>query len=390
MFSMFFGAGNVVFPLALGQHAQSMNLYAILGMIITAVGVPFAGLIAMTLFDGNYKTFFARIGVIPGFIVSAIIMALIGPFGAIPRCIALSYSTSKMYMPGISLELFSAISCVLIFALTVKRNKILDILGYYLTPLLLGSLAIIIVKGYLGDCKEINCPIGQFISLQSPSSPAAPEADHTAFAIFLTGLKEGYQTMDLLGAFFFCSVVITCLKESMDPEHHGNHRKIVMLSLRASLIGATLLTLVYIGFSYVAAFNSGTLAGVPKDELIGVLSVLILGDYASLVAITAVALACVTTAIALASVFAEFLHHDVLQNMISYKMSLGITLVITFLISTLNFTGIAQILAPILHVCYPALIVLSLLNIAYKLHHFKPVKIPVAIAFILTLTGLFL
>ena len=79
MFSMFFGAGNVVFPLALGQYAQDHNFYAILGLLITAVGVPFAGLMAMTLYNGDYKKFFERIGPLPGFAVAAIIMGLIRP-----------------------------------------------------------------------------------------------------------------------------------------------------------------------------------------------------------------------------------------------------------------------------------------------------------------------
>jgi len=84
MFSMFFGAGNVVFPLELGLGAQSQNIWAIAGLLITAVGVPFIGLISMTLFNGNYHHFFERIGKVPGFIVAALIMGLIGPFGALP------------------------------------------------------------------------------------------------------------------------------------------------------------------------------------------------------------------------------------------------------------------------------------------------------------------
>src|SRR5947209_4364111 len=112
MFSMFFGAGNVVFPLALGQFAKDQNIYAILGLLITAVGVPFLGLLAMTLFNGNYTHFFERIGKVPGFLVALGIMGLIGPFGAIPRCIALSYSTIRMYMPDTSLVLFSLVSCI--------------------------------------------------------------------------------------------------------------------------------------------------------------------------------------------------------------------------------------------------------------------------------------
>src|SRR3984957_3942591 len=85
MFSMFFGAGNVVFPLALGKIAQDQNVFAILGMLITAVGVPFLGLVAMTLFNGNYIHFFERLGKVPGFLVVTAMLGLIGPFGAIPR-----------------------------------------------------------------------------------------------------------------------------------------------------------------------------------------------------------------------------------------------------------------------------------------------------------------
>src|SRR5688572_6620310 len=107
MFSMFFGAGNVVFPLAIGQYAQDKNIFAIIGLLITAVGVPFLGLISMTLFDGDYRRFFARMGKIPGFLSALVIMGLIGPFGALPRCIALSYSTVSTYIPGVSLSLFS-------------------------------------------------------------------------------------------------------------------------------------------------------------------------------------------------------------------------------------------------------------------------------------------
>jgi LIVCS family branched-chain amino acid:cation transporter len=368
MFSMFFGAGNVVFPLALGQYAQDKNFFAILGLLITAVGVPFTGLIAMTLFNGNYKQFFERIGKIPGFLVSLAIMGLIGPFGAIPRCITLSYSTIKIYFPYISLELFSIISCLIIFFLTFRRTKILDVLGYYLTPILIGSLAIIIIKGFI-------------------ASPPASTSDLTALDAFSTGFVEGYKTMDLMGAFFFSSVVLACLERDVNPSDGKSLSKLIFLTLKASAIGASLLAISYIGFSYAAAFNSLELVGVPQDELVGRIAILILGPYAGIVACIAVALACLTTAIALSAVFAEFVHKDISQNKINYNWSLIITLVVTFFVSTLNFTGIAHILHPILKLCYPALITLSILNIFYKLHHFKPVKIPVLIVFLLSLSG---
>lgn len=369
MFSMFFGAGNIVFPMALGQYAQDKNLFAILGLLISAVGVPFLGLIAMTLFNGDYKAFFNRIGKVPGFIIASAILGLIGPFGAIPRCITLAFATIKIYIPEISITLFSILACLIIFSLTIKKNNILEVLGYFLTPLLIGSLAIIIIKGFF-------------------SSPSAPVADHSPGNIFIVGLAEGYQTMDLLGAFFFSSVVLTCLEKNVDPKSR-NYKKMIVLALKASAVGASLLALTYIGFSFTAAFNSNSLEGIHKDALAGEIANLVLGPYAGIIASIAVSLACLTTAIALSSVFAEFIHKDVSMNKVPYSISLIGTLAISYYVSTFNFTGIASFLEPILYICYPALILLSLLNILYKLYGFKPVKIPVLGVFLFSLVGYF-
>lgn len=358
MFSMFFGAGNVVFPLALGQTAQDQNFFAILGLLITAVGVPFLGLFAMTLYDGNYKGFFARMGKNTGFLIALVIMGLIGPFGAIPRCIALSYSTTHLFFPGLSIEVFSLISCLIIFLFTFKRNNIMDVLGNILTPFLILSLGIIIVKGVI-------------------NSPPAEPVDVPSLTVFLQGLKEGYQTMDLLGAFFFSSVIIVGIKSHLkrfDPE---NPRTIINLTLKAIAVGASLLALVYIGFSYVSSFNSAALAGVPPDQMIGALAIQILGPYAGIVACAAVALACLTTAIALAAVSAEYIHEDLSFKKIPYLVGLIITLIISYFVSTLNFTGIVKMLGPILEVCYPSLILLTVLNILHKTTGLKTVKGPV-------------
>jgi LIVCS family branched-chain amino acid:cation transporter len=363
---MFFGAGNIVFPLAMGQFAQDQNIFAIIGFLITAVGVPFIGLISMTLFDGDYHRFFERIGKIPGFFIAFAIMGLIGPFGAMPRVIALSYSTSKIFVPNISLLYFSFFSCVLIFLLTYKRQRILDILGYVLTPLLLISLIILIVKG---------------ISSASEPLPSGLSSSNA----FFHGLQLGYNTMDLMGAFFFSSVVILCLKKELHPEGQKDFRRLITMTLKASCLGAFLLALVYIGSSYVAAYNSEILKSVPPDEILATLSLQILGPYAGIVAVSAVALACLTTAIALAAVFAEYLHEDITFEKIGYVPCLIFTLIATFLMSTLNFSGIMNFLGPILIVCYPALIVLSVVNLMYKLYGFKLVLLPVGVVFILSL-----
>ncbi len=368
MFAMFFGAGNIVFPLEIGKYAQNQNFYAILGLLITAVGVPFLGLTAMTVFDGNYKSFFERIGKVPGFIVSACIMALIGPFGATPRCITLSHSTMKLFFPSVDLFLFSLVACLIIFAFTIKKNSLLDVLGYYLTPFLLGSLGIIVVKGLW-------------------QGPTLPIADVTGSAIFMEGLVEGYKTMDLMGAFFFSSVVLSCLRKDVNPAEKGGYKELISKTLKASCLGASLLAITYVGFSYLSASFSSELVSIPSDQLISAIATQVLGEYAGLIVSFAVAMACFTTAMALVAICAEFIHIDISRNHISYPVSLVITLVTTLFISTLSFTGIMHFLIPVLQVCYPALIVLSICNLLHKVCKFDWVKAPVFTVFGLSLAN---
>lgn len=210
-------------------------------------------------------------------------------------------------------------------------------------------------------------------------------AEYSSQTIFFHALKEGFNTMDLLSSFFFSSIVILCLKKELHPTDQNDFRKMITMAVRAGCIGMSLLGLSYVGFSYLAAFNSDILTSIPKDEMLGVLALNILGPYAGVIAIVAVSLACLTTAIALAAVFAEFLHEDLTQMKVSYKGSLAITLVGTFVISILGFAEIQGFLAPILVICYPALIVLSVVNFLHKLYGFDYVKAPVYITFAITL-----
>ncbi len=355
IFAMFFGAGNIVFPLAVGQITQGYIPFAIIGLLITGVVVPFLGLVVMSLFKGNYVAFFGRIGPRAGFLLAVVIMGLIGPFGAIPRCITLAYSTLEMFITPPSLPLFSLFSCLLIFIFSFQAGKILDLLGYILTPLLLISLGLIVFFGFW-------------------NAPEMVTEEQQILPVFFLGLKEGYQTMDLLGAFFFSSVVMEGLREDFHPESGADYKRLLIVTLKACTIGALLLALTYIGFSWVAALHSDQLAGYPTDKLLGGIAHVVLGSYAGLIASIATALACLTTAIALAAVFAEFLQRDISCNRLSYPFALTITLIATYSISILKFEGIAQFLTPILQICYPALIVLSLLNLFYKLHRFQPVK----------------
>lgn len=122
MFSMFFGAGNSIFPLAVGQYAGDKNIYAMSGLILTAAIMPIAGVVAMVLYEGDYKQFFGRLGRVPGFLLALCVISLLGPLGSTPRCIALAYTTLKTAIPQLSMTLFSFVSCCFIFLCAYKKT----------------------------------------------------------------------------------------------------------------------------------------------------------------------------------------------------------------------------------------------------------------------------
>lgn len=354
MFSMFFGAGNIIFPLALGQLAQDQNLIAVTGLIITAVLIPFAGVFAMILFDGNTKAFFGRLGKTAGLLVALLVITLLGPCGSTPRCIALTYGTVKSFLPALSPTLFSLLSCGIIYLFSFRKNKMISFLGTYLTPLLLAALGIIV-----------------FIGLNMASEATTPSFDSS---LFFHGLKEGYNTMDLLAAFFFSSAIIGILKEN-------HYEKPLQLTIGASVIGAILLSLVYLGFSTLASMHASDLH-VGKDTLLSAIAFKIAGPIGGVLVCITIALACLTTAIALISVFSDFISKEIGWN---YNKTLLISLAVTFFVATYEFTGISAFLGPFLELCYPSLIVLTLLNIGHKLWGIKMLKWPVFATFALTI-----
>jgi branched-chain amino acid:cation transporter, LIVCS family len=363
LFSMFFGAGNIIFPLTVGIQSGDKNAYAISGLLLTAAIIPITGVIAMILFDGNYHKFFGRLGKIPGFLLALIIISLLGPLGSTPRCIALSYTTLKGSFPNLSSVLFSGITCVLLFLCTVRKQKILTLLGWVLTPLLLGSLGLIII---LGLTTTSNIP-----------AISRPHLD-----TFFYGLKEGYNTMDLLAAFFFSSTIVTVLKARSQAEENKNAH--TNIAIRASFIGAVLLGIIYIGFSYLAVFHGPELEIKGKEDLLAAITRKIAGPHAAILVCVAISSACFTTAVALISAFADFAQKEVFKEKIRYEIVLFASLLLTFFITTFEFTGISAFLSPTLQIFYPGLIVLTLLNIFHQTSNFKPIKVPVFAAFALS------
>lgn len=365
MFSMFFGSGNLVFPLTVGKESGSHFLAATLGIIFTGVLVPFLGVVAMMLYKGDSKAFFSSMGEkIALFWFPLIALSLMGPFGVLARCITVAHGSFHLFFDQSSLVLFSLAFCFITYFVTVNKARIIPVLGSLLTPFLLISLVVITFCGYwFGD------------------QPAKVNMDF--FSAFRIGVFQGYQTMDLLAAFFFSTFVIKHLESHADLQNNPQEKTKVFL--QATLVGAILLAGVYLGLVFLGASYVEALRDVPPQEMLGVVAEKALGSLSAPFVCAAMVLACFTTAVVLTSLFAEFLHQNVAKQKISLNLSIAITLMIAFTVSTLEFAGIAKFLAPILETIYPALIVMTFLNIASRVWKYQSPRWPVAVTLLIKL-----
>lgn len=362
LFSMFFGAGDLIWPLILGGEAGDKNFFSMLGLLITGVSLPLLGLISMMLFEGDYRAFFGRIGKGTSILLIFIIQAILGPIGSIPRLITLSFATLKPYLPSeISLVFFSVLACILILAFTIRPQKVVEILGLFLTPILLISLGAILIIGFMNHPEANYNPI-------------------THSAAFSNGLKVGYNTLDLIASFIFAPLVMSHFLCDKDPSKDS--RKLIFKKMvKASLIAAGLLSLMYIGLTYVASFYTPFLDPSHRpEERLSAISMFLLGPHGALISCIAVAMACLTTAIPLVSICADYIREDLLKSDNKW-IPLIMTLAISSFIANLGFMGIANMLGPILQILCPGLIVLSLLNIFHKLYETRVHKIPVFATF---------
>ncbi len=367
MFAMLFGAGNSIFPLVLGRDLGDKIWFGLIGFVATAVIVPLVGLVATMLRDGEYKKLLYGLGPIPGAIIAFVCLIAIGPFGATPRCVTVAYAALKLYIPQLSLMYFSIIAAALIYLFSAKENKVVDLIGKYLGPIQLALLLIVIIKGLLAPAQFLP------VSLTNLES-------------FTLGISSGYYTMDIFGAIFFSGLIFASLKShSLEDDGTINYKQLATMGLQAGVIGALMLGLVYTGFCIVAAFYGPQIAGVARSDIFSVLVSTILGGVWGVLANSAVAISCLTTSIALTTVFAEYIRDEIFSGKINYHFALITTILITTVMANLGFEGIMVLIGPFVTVMYPALIVLSIATIAHILWGFKWVKIPVAITFLGTL-----
>ena len=367
IFSMFFGAGNLMYPINVGQIGANQYPLATFAFLITSVFLPLVALVAIILCNGNYEEFFSKIGKIPGAIAVFGCLIFIGPLYAMPRIVGVSHAMISPFCSWLSVPIFTILFLVLTFLISYKESRIMNILGNIISPALLVSLAIIIIKGFL------NAKTTAITSIPTPQ-------------LAWKSILIGYETLDLFGAIFFSSIVILLLTKDLHAKSKTDIKKLAFMGLKAGLLGTSLLTVVYVGLSFLGAHYGQNVTGANEAVCFSTISMNILGSYGAIIVSIAVLMACLSTVVALSTILSEYLQ-KLSRGKLTYIPALLITLTSTGIVSCFGLTNILSFYKPIIVMAHPALIVLTFLIIANKLWGFKHIKLPVLITFILSIIG---
>lgn len=346
LFSMFFGAGNLIFPPFIGVTSGSSWLISFLGFVIADVGIILLSINAV-LRAGSYQNVVQKAGKRFGIGLEFIMMLCLGPILVIPRTAATTFEMSIMpIFEGVNPVVFSIIFFLLTFILTVKPTKVMDIIGKFLTPILLIALAFLIGKGIISPVGELNTNID-------------------SSNLFVNGITQGYQTMDALGIGGVTALIIT----SLTSKGYKDKKENVSLAMKSALIAAVGLVLVYGGLAYLGATVSNIYDGnISQTTLLVTITKQLLGNIGIILLGIIVAFACLTTAIGLTSVTAKYFE-DVTNKKLKYAQIVAFICIFSAAASNLGVEKIIAIAAPILTVIYPVsilLVVISTFNNAFK------------------------
>ena len=340
LFSMFFGAGNVIFPPYLGMESGPQWLLGFSAYFIADIGLALLGVFAL-LRVGSSEAVTLRLGKIPAELLMCAIILCIGPMVAIPRTSATTFEMAiTPNIPGVSPVLFSVLFFALILALCIKESAVVDIVGKVLTPLLLVGLFAIIIKG-------IVTPLGEIAALPQIANAA------------VTGIKAGYQTMDALAALPFGIIVL----QSVTAKGYDSGRKQFRVVGGSAVLAGILLLAVYMGLAYLGATVSAQYTNdIGRAQLIMVIIEALMGKVGMVLFGVVVGLACVTTAVALTSSAAAYFA-ELCRGKVSYKVFVIAICVFSAVVSNLGLDRIVAVAAPVLDVIYPPTLVLIFISL---------------------------
>ena len=353
LFGMFFGAGNLIFPVHLGQLAGRNVIPAMIGFIITAVGIPIMGVAAIgnTHSDGLQQLAY-KVGKGYGYVFSCLLYLTIGPGFAIPRCATTSFTVGVAPMlsagasESIALLIFSVIFFAIVLILSLRPGEITVWIGKVITPIFLVFLAILVVTALINPSTSV--------------SDVEPAAGYQTGALSL-GFIEGYNTMDAIAGLAFGIVVIDVIRRMGVT----NDAAIAEDVLSSGLLTGALMALIYVVSIVVGAQSRGLFelsenGGIALTQLAGHY----LGGVGLFILAFTITFACLKTSIGLVTACAETFS-KMTNGKISYRSWAILFTVFSFAVSNIGLRAIIEYSIPMLMIIYPpasALILLAFLG----------------------------
>lgn len=358
LFGMFFGAGNLIFPVSMGQLSGSNMWQAAAGFLIPGVGLPLLGVAALGISrqDGLLELS-SRVGRRYGLFFTCALYLTIGPFFAIPRCATVSYTVGvEGITAGAShtagLAVFSFLFFALVLFFSLRPGEIMTWIGKVLNPLFLLFLGILLVRALASPAGAIR--------------DVAPEGGYVHGAFF-TGLLEGYNTMDVLAGLAFGIVVVDAIR-GLGAEEPG---EIAKSTVKAGLFSSLLMALIYVMVTVMGAQSRGEFpASENGGEALAKIAGYYFGTAGALILAVTVTVACLKTAVGLiTSCGRTFV--KLFPGGPSYRIWAAAFCVLSFLIANLGLNTIIAYSMPVLMFLYPLAIVLIALTFSDRLFHGK-------------------
>ena len=357
LFGMFFGAGNLIFPLILGAKAGKDMPLALLGMLVSAVGFPLLGIISMGISKSEGLLEMAgRVSKGFAYFFTCALYLTIGPLFAIPRCGATSFAVGFAPLSGEHKTLFQLIFTLLFFAavliFSLRPSKITDTVGKWLNPIFLLLLSVLVFAVLLRPANGVS---------QVPVSE-----DYARGAVF-SGFLQGYDTLDVLASLAFGIIVINVIRG------YGveNPSDIAKSTVKSGVFSMTFMAVIYAVIALAGTecyslyadrlsnpdFTGGDAFSVIAEHYFGRAGIVIL-------ALT-VTFCCLKTAVGLVTSCSETFV-EMFPKGPKYKTyAVGFS-VFSFAVSNIGLSNIISFSAPVLYLLYPLAIVLVLLNLFGK------------------------
>lgn len=339
LFAIFFGAGNLIFPPYLGVTAGENWGIATLAFLISDPLLSIIAVMVVAALGGSALNVGRRVHPLFASALAAICVLLIGPIFAVPRTGASTHEIFvQSYFPSAPQWITSLVFFGIVLWITYKENSVMDTIGKYLTPILLLILFMIFVGAVL--------------------QPNASFAATDRTGLFAQGFKEGYQTMDVLGAPLLAGVVM----KDITRRGYLNKKDQFRMMFGVGIVAFILLALVYSTLAYSGASMSTVIdSTAQRAAMLTTIVKNLLGSWGQLAMGLAVCFACLTTAIGLTTTCGQYFE-EVSKGKISYKKTILVTVAVEFIISLVGVDSLINLAVPVLTFIFPIMIALILFS----------------------------